>query len=92
MTKRELLKKFEGLEKEKGVHIDGINQNSNKSSIQRAINCLCCSDEMLEKYLVIVSLKYPAIGKTISENGDFKKHGYNRKYVYDTARSILNAY
>lgn len=89
MTKKELLDRLEGLEKEKGIHIEGINQNSNKASIQNAINCLCCSDEMLEKYLIVVSLKYENIGKVIEENGDFKKHSFNRLYVYDTARQIL---
>ena len=92
MTKREMLIRFDGLEKEKGVHIEGINQNSNKASIQNAINCLCCSDEMLEKYLLVVSLKYENIGKRIEENGDFKTHPFNRLYVYNTARQILAAY
>lgn len=89
MTKNELLKKLKGLEDEKGIHMEGITQNSNKDSIQNAINCLCCSDEMLEKYLVVVSLKYENIGRKISENGDFKKHSFNRLYVYNTARNIL---
>lgn len=89
MSKNEMLKELDRLEKEKEVHIEGINQNSNKASIQNAINCLCCSDEMLEKYLTVVTLKYENIGKRIAENGDFKKHTFNRLYVYNTARQIL---
>lgn len=33
MTKAELLKEFDRLEKEKGVHIEGIYYNSKKSEI-----------------------------------------------------------
>ena len=44
---------------------------------------------MLEKYLMVVSLKYENIGRTIANNGDFKHHSYNRLYVYNTARMIL---
>lgn len=57
MTKVELLKEFDKLEKEKGVHIEGIYYNSKKSEIQNAIECLKCPDEMLDKYLMLVSLK-----------------------------------
>ena len=37
MTKAELLKEFDELEKEKGVHIEGIYYNSKKSTIENAI-------------------------------------------------------
>lgn len=57
MTKAELLKEFDKLEKEKGVHIDGIYYNSKKSAIENAIECLKCPDELLDKYLMVVSLK-----------------------------------
>lgn len=89
MTKVELLKEFDKLEKEKGVHIEGIYYNSKKSEIQNAIECLKCPDEMLDKYLMLVSLKYPNSGRIIAENGDFKRHSFNRLYVYNTARMIL---
>lgn len=89
MTKRELLIELDRLEDEKGVKLDGIGQNDNKSTIQNAINCLLCPDELLEKYLTVVSLKYPNTGATIAENGDFKKHRFNRLYVFNTARMIL---
>lgn len=89
MTKADLMKEFDKLEKEKCVHIEGIYYNSKKSEIQNAIECLKCPDEMLEKYLVIVSLKYPNSGRIIAENGDFKRHNFNRLYVYNTARMIL---
>lgn len=89
MTKNEMLKELNQLEEEKGVHLDGIGANSNKPTIQSAINCLNCPDDLLEKYLIVLSLKYPATGARIKENGDFKKHRFNRMYVYDTARMIL---
>lgn len=89
MTKTELLKKFDELQQEKRCHIEGIYNNSNKAEIQNAINCLECSDDMLDKYLLVVSLKYENIGRTIANNGDFKHHPHNRLFVYNTARSIL---
>ena len=89
MTKADLMKRFEELENEKGCHIDGIYYNSRKDSIQNAIDCLECPDDLLDKYLTVVSLKYENIGRTIANNGDFKHHSHNRLYVYNTARSIL---
>ena len=68
MTKNELLKELDRLEKEKGVDLDGIGQNSNKSTIQNAINCLLCPDDLLEKYLTVLTLKYPNTGAKIAEN------------------------
>lgn len=89
MTKAELMKEFDELEKEKGVRIEGIYYNSNKSTIENAIECLKCPDELLDKYLIIVSLKYENTGRVIAENGDFKRHSHNRLYVFNTARQIL---
>lgn len=89
MTKAELMQEFDNLEKEKGVRIEGIYCNSTKSTIENAIECLKCPDEMLDKYLMIVSLKYENIGRVIAENGDFKHHSHNRLYVFNTARQIL---
>lgn len=89
MTKAELMKEFEELEKEKRVHIEGIYWNSRKSAIENAIECLKCPDELLEKYLMVFSLKYENTGRVIAENGDFKHHSYNRLYVFNTARMIL---
>lgn len=89
MTKAELMKEFEELEKEKRVHIDGIYWNGRKSEIENAIECLKCPDELLDKYLMLVSLKYEEIGRTIANNGDFKHHSHNRLYVFNTARMIL---
>lgn len=89
MTKAELMKEFDELEKEKGVRIEGIYYNSNKSTIENAIECLKCPDELLDKYLMVVSLKYENIGQTIASNGDFKHHSHNRLYIFNTARQIL---
>lgn len=89
MTKSELLEEFHRLEQEKRVHIENISWNSRKDTIQNAIDCLKCPDDLLEKYLIVFSLKYQNTGKVIAENGDFKHHGHNRLYVYNTARMIL---
>lgn len=89
MTKAELMKEFDELEKEKGVRIEGIYWNSKKSTIENAIECLKCPDELLDKYLTVVSLKYENTGRVIAENGDFKHHSHNRLYVFNTARQIL---
>ena len=89
MTKAELMKEFERLQEEKECRIEGIYWNSRKNEIQNAIDCLNCSDDTLEKYLMVVSLKYANIGRTIANNGDFKHHSHNRLYVYNTARMIL---
>ena len=89
MTKAEMLEEFHALEKQKGVHIEGIYFNSKKDTISNAIECLKCPDEMLDKYLLIVLLKYENIGRAIAESGDFKRHSHNRLFVFDTARQIL---
>ncbi len=89
MAKAELIKEFDELEKKKGIHIEGIYYNSKKCEIENAIECLKCPDELLEKYLIVLSLKYENIGRKIAENGDFKRHSFNRLYVFNTARAIL---
>lgn len=89
MTKAELMEEFDELGKEKGVHIEGIYWNSTKSTIENAIECLRCPDELLDKYLMVVSLKYENIEQTIASNGDFKHHSHNRLYIFNTARQIL---
>lgn len=89
MTKAELMWEFKELQDRQGVKIEGVYYNSKKSEIENAIECLKCPDELLDKYLMLVSLKYENIGRTIAENGDFKRHSHNRLYVYNTARAIL---
>lgn len=89
MIKRDLLIELDKLENEKGVKLDGISQNCNKNTIQNAIDCLNCSDDLLDKYLTVLTLKYPSTGAKIAENGDYKRHCFNRLYVYNMARLIL---
>lgn len=89
MTKVELLREFEELQEKQGLKIEGVYYNSKKNEIENAIECLKCPDELLDKYLMLVSLKYENIGRTIAENGDFKRHSHNRLYVFNTARAIL---
>lgn len=48
MTKAELLKEFDKLQKEKEIRIEGIHCNSNKSTIENAIECLKCPDYLLK--------------------------------------------
>lgn len=82
------MKEFERLLEEKNCKIEGIYWSSRKGQIQNAIDCLECSDDMLDKYLMVVSLKYANIERTIENNGDFKYYSHNRIYVYNTARQI----
>lgn len=89
MTKAELMKEFDELQKQKKVHIDGVYWNDRKSTIENAIECLKCPDELLDRYLIVVTLKYENTGHTIANNGDFKHHPHNRLYVFNTARQIL---
>lgn len=89
MTKKNLIEKLEELQKEKGMSIDGVGWNSRKDEIQNAIDCLECPDDLMDKYFIVLSLKYENIGRTIAENDDFKHHSYNRMYVYNTAKQIL---
>lgn len=90
MTKNELMKEFNNLCEAKSCHIEGIYYNSRKDEIQNAIDCLNCPDKLLDDYLTVVALKYPNMGRTIANNGDFKHHSYNRLHVYNTARLILS--
>lgn len=90
MTKNELIKQFNDLCIAKKCHIEGIYSNSRKDEIQNAIDCLECSDEKLDEFMVVVKLKYPNTYKAIATNGDYKHHSYNRLHVYNTARLILN--
>lgn len=90
MTKSELLKELERQIDSKGMRrVDGIGGNSRKEEIQNAIDCLACSDGLLDDYMTVIKLKYPNIHRTISNNGNWKLHQYNRLYVYNTARLLL---
>lgn len=89
MTKGELMKELERLESEKGVHIEGVYWSSDKFTIENAIECLKCPDELLDRYLTVVQLKYEGTGRIIAEDGDFKHHSRNRRWVFNMARTIL---
>ena len=90
MTSREMYQEYKRLLEEKGMYkLDGIDTNSNKSMLQNGIDCLNCTDEMLNDYLIVLKLAYPNTYNKIANNGDFKKHSFNRLYVFNTARSIL---
>lgn len=91
MKKIELFKEYERLCKEKTglLRLDGVNWNSNKNTIKNAIDCLSASDSEMNDYLTIIKLAYPNTYKTIANNGDFKKHYFNRLYVFNTARMVL---
>lgn len=89
MTKKELMKNFNELQKEKGCHIEGIYWNSRKAEIENAINCLKASDNYLDDCMTIVKMKYPNIAETAMNNGDWKHHAFNRLYIFNTARLVL---
>lgn len=91
MTKTQLLNEYRHLCDEKHMTLDGIYSNSRKDEIQNAIDCLSCTDEALNKCLDIIREKYPNMHRVIATNGNFKRHSYNRLYVFNTAKSISQA-
>ena len=92
MTKSELMEIYNTLLAIKGFRkIDGITRNSNKKTLENAIECLECADSKLDEYAIVVKLKYPNIFRTIASNEtDFKNHAFNRLYVFNTAKMILS--
>lgn len=92
MTKRELLATLQSELNRHGMdRIDNINANSTKSSIQHAIDCLQTPDETLDNYLDVFRCRYPHMADTIAANGrDWKRHYFNRYYVFCNARMFLN--
>lgn len=89
MTSREMWQEYKRLLNEKGItHLDGITTNTNKKGLQNAIDCLNCSDETLNDYLIVVKLLLPNTYEKISKS-NFKLNPFNRLYVYNTARLYL---
>lgn len=94
MTKNELLNKMEILLNQRGMSkietgLNRIDRNSNKATIQGAINCLETTDEEMNDYLTIVKLAYPNIYKKIAENPYWLSDGFQRYYVWSTAKMVL---
>ena len=92
MTKKELFREYESLCNDilgNGRLLDGVNWNSNKPTIQNAIDCLRASDKELDEFFTVIKLAYPYTYKTISKNGNWKTHRFNRLYVFITAKLIL---
>lgn len=90
MKKKDLMKKFQELLNDKKMSgIEGINWNSKKSQIQEAIDCLELTDAELDEYMTVFKLKYQNTYNAIINNGDWKRHQYNRFYVYRTVKMIL---
>lgn len=89
MTKKELLNKYRELAKTVATEIDGIGINTNKTDIQKAIDCLERPDETLDDYAIVVKLKHPNIHAAIMKNENWKKYGHNRFYIYYDARLTL---
>ncbi len=92
MTKKELFKEYETLCNSvlgAGRFLDGVNWNSNKATIQNAINCLKTPDSEMNDLLTVIKLAYPNTYKTISNNGNYLTHRFNRLYVFNTAHMVL---
>lgn len=70
-------------------NIDGINSNATKRDLENAIACLRANDEEMQRYLDALRNVYPNTAATIAENGDYKKHYFNRMYVFNIGRQIL---
>ena len=77
------------LDKKEMSKIDGVNANSNKRTIQNAIDCLNCTDEQMDEYLEVVNTVYPAIYETIKSCKNYKTNSFKRIWVYNNARMIL---
>ena len=89
MTKNDMLKELQSeLDKAKMYRLDGINSNCSNGEIQNALDCMRCSDEVMNDYLTVVKLKYPNIYRTVTQS-EYLKHTYNRLFVYNTARQII---
>ena len=89
MTRRELLKELTAeLEAKQIYRLDDINANCNKDTLQNAIDCLRCSDDVMADYLTVIKLKYPNIYRTVTQS-NYLKHTYNRLWVYNTARQAI---
>ena len=90
MTLREMYQEYlRLLDKKEMSKIDGVNANSNKRTIQNAIDCLNCTDEQMDEYLEIVKTEYPAIYETIKSCKNYKTNSFKRIWVYNNARMIL---
>lgn len=77
------------LDKNEMSKIDGVNANSNKRTIQNAIDCLNCTDEQMDKYLEVIKTEYPEIYETIKSCKNYKTNSFKRIWVYNNARMIL---
>lgn len=89
-TKKELIEKYQALLNQKEIpFFDGINSGSRKADIQSAIECLEATDEELNDCLIVIKMALENIYKTIVESDqDWKKHYFNRFFVYSTALDI----
>ena len=89
MTKRELMQELAAeLEAKQINRLDEINSNCNKDTIQNAIDCLRCPDDVMADYLTVIKLKYPNIYRTVTQS-NYLRHSYNRLWVYNTARQAI---
>lgn len=70
--------------------LDGIGTNSNKATLENAIECLEATDELLDDYFTIFKVKYPNSAIAILQAGNWKKHNFNRLYVWNSVKIILN--
>ena len=94
MTKRELMQELQTELDKKGMHkIDNgngaIGWNSTKDEITDALYCLRCPDERMQDYLTVIKLAYPNTYRTIMQAGNWMTHSYNRAFIYNTARMIV---
>lgn len=90
MTLREMYQEYlRLLDKKEMSKIDGVSANSNKRTIQNAIDCLNCTDEQMDEYLEVVKYEYPAIYETIKSCKNYKTNSFKRIWVYNNARMIL---
>ena len=91
MTRRDMWDEYQRLLSANGMtRIDGITTNTAKPELESAIQCLKATDGELDDYLTVFKLKYPNMYRTVTMHGrEWKRHTFNRYYVYSTARMII---
>lgn len=90
MTKYDIIKQIKEKEEEKHFHFTDCNMNCSKSMLLSFLECIECTDELLDDYFTVFKLVYPNSAKAAANNGNWKLHNFNRYYIFSTAKMILN--
>ena len=90
MTKRELFKEYQALLDTRGLYkITDVNSNSNKATLQNAIDCLKVDDEEITLMLKKLSAVLPATVRTILQV-NYLASGWHRLHIYNSYNLYKN--